>query len=276
MVQKVKDLDMSKYQFNAEDVIKNALKIPGVRVERDLFLKKELIKYYPKHVVNEAIDRNPAYAGIEREKINEIAKQVINYETNRVSAISFAAGLPGGIAMAATIPADIAQYFGNVIIAMQKLAYLYGFDSFEGNDTNISDDTLNELLIFLGAMFGVQGAQKGVAYISQCATVRVAKSLSQKALTKTTVYPVVKQIAKVIGVKMTKDIFAKNVAKVVPVIGGVVSGGLTYATFKPSCDRLMNSFKGLNLSDPEFYRNYVEAEFEEADYIEGNFTDIEE
>lgn len=33
-----------------------------------------------------------------------------------------------------------------------------------------------------------------------------------------------------IGVKVTKDSFAKGVSKVIPVVGGVVSGGLTFAS----------------------------------------------
>ena len=52
-------------------------------------MHKELIKYYPEDVVDLAIRKNPAYAGIEKERINEVSKQVINYETNKVSAISF-------------------------------------------------------------------------------------------------------------------------------------------------------------------------------------------
>lgn len=35
--------------------------------------------------------------------------------------------MPGGFAMAATIPVDIAQYYGYMLRATQKLLYLYGF-----------------------------------------------------------------------------------------------------------------------------------------------------
>lgn len=70
--------------------------------------------------------------------------------------------MPGGVAMVATIPADIAQYFAYMIRIMQKLAYLYGFEDFELNKNTISDDTMNQIMIFLGVMFGVQGANAGV------------------------------------------------------------------------------------------------------------------
>lgn len=51
-------------------------------------------------------------------------------------------------------------------------------------------------------------------------------------------YPIVKKIASTIGVKMTKEVFAKSVSKIVPVLGGVASGGLTYVTYRPMASRL--------------------------------------
>ncbi len=262
VVEKAKSVNPAQFRVNPENMLRQAVKLPFVKVERDLFLKKELIKYYSGDVVGKAIDHNPAFAGIEREKIDEIAKQIINYETNRVSAISFTAGMPGGLAMAATVPADIAQYFGAILRVMQKLAYLYGFGDFEFGEEEVSDDTLNQIMVFLGAMMGVQGANAGVKAIAEAATQKVAKNLAQKALTKTTVYPIVKKVAQAVGVKITKEIFAKNVSKVVPVVGGVVSGGITYATFKPSAERLQKNFQELKLSDPAFYKEEAPIETE--------------
>lgn len=240
--------------IQAEDVIQQAVKLPIVRVNREKFLHKELVKYYPEETVQLAIERNPAYAGVERKRVNEIARHVINYETNKVSAVSFATGFPRGFAMAATIPADIIQYFGFLIRTMQKLAYLYGFSDFELNGEDISDETMNHIMIFLGVMFGVQGANAGVKKIAEAAAQKISRSLAQKALTKGTVYPIVKKIAQVVGIRMTKQIFAESVSKVVPVIGGVVTGGLSYVTFKPCAKKLQSSFKDLPLSDPKFYK----------------------
>lgn len=254
VVQKMKRIDLNEVHFSTEDVLRQAMKIPLVKIKRAKFLAKELVKYYPKDVIDKAIEKNPAYAGIEREKINEIAKHVINYETNKVSAISFAAGIPGGPAMAATIPADITQYFGFIIRVMQKLAYLYGFDEFEFNEDEVSDETMNQVMVFLGVMFGARGVTAGVRAIAEAATKKVSKSLAQQALTKTTVYPIVKKVAQAVGIRMTKQIFAGGVSKLVPVVGGFISGGVTYFSFKPCAYKLQKSFKDLNLSDPEFYK----------------------
>lgn len=257
--------------FTAEDVIQKAVKLPVVRVNREKFLYKELIKFYPEDTVRLAIEKNPAYAGIERDRINSISKHVINYETNKVSALSFAAGLPGGVAMAATVPADVVQYFGFMIRTMQKLAYLYGFSDFNLNEEEVSDETMNQITIFLGVMFGVQGANAGVKKIAAAAAQKVSRTLAHKALTKGTVYPVVKKIAQAVGIRMTKQIFAKGVSKIIPVVGGFVTGVLSYLTFKPCAKKLKKSFMDLPLSDPEFYKNQnseiidIEIDEEETD-----------
>lgn len=70
-----------------------------------------LYKNYPKEVIDDAIARTPALAGISSDEIDRIADEVIRFERNCVSGISAALGMPGGAAMAATIPADVVQYY---------------------------------------------------------------------------------------------------------------------------------------------------------------------
>ena len=243
---------------SVNDALRAAIRVPGVNINRTDFLERELRTKFPKEIVEKAISTNPAQAGITKEDIDSLAKQCINLETNSVSAISFAAGVPGGLAMIATVPADITQYFAFTLRIMQKLAYLYGFDDFQINNGNVSDETMNEILFFLGVMFGVQEATAAVKVIAETASKKAAKSLARKALTKGAVYPIVKKIATSMGFKMTKQIFANCVAKAIPIIGGITTGALTYVTFKPSANRLKKSFKSLPYSDPEFYKSIDE------------------
>lgn len=239
--------------IDVETVLRNACKIPGVRINREKYLRKELQNRFSPDIVELAIEKNPAQAGIDREAIEAIAKRSINYETNKVTALSFASGIPGGIAVVATVPADIAQYFAFILRIMQKLAFLYGFGEIEINEDYIDDGTMNQLLVFLGVMFGIQEANIAIKAIAETASKKVVKSLAQKSLTKGTVYPIVKKVATQIGAKMTKQIFADGVGKVIPVIGGLVTGGVTYASFKPCSYRLKATLSTLPISDPSTY-----------------------
>lgn len=94
-----------------ELALKTAASIPTVRISRDRFLARELKRFCTQEQIKIAIENNPAYAGIPVETIDIIAKGCINYETNQVSAISFAAGIPGGLAMFGTIPARSCSIF---------------------------------------------------------------------------------------------------------------------------------------------------------------------
>jgi hypothetical protein len=59
------------------------------------------------------------------------------------------------------------------------------------------------------------------------------------------VYPVIKRTLRIIGVHITKQSFAKSLSKIVPVVGGAISGGLTYASLKVESSRLMEHLKSL-------------------------------
>lgn len=141
-----------------ELALKTAASLLMVHIERRSFLRKELSKYCTGTQIDKAIEVNPVYAGVSINIIAKIADSCIAYETNKVSAISFAAGLPGGIAMAGTIPADLAQYMRHLLRILQKLIFLYGWDELISENGTLDDETTNMLTLFMGGMFGVNGA----------------------------------------------------------------------------------------------------------------------
>lgn len=108
----------------------------------------------------------------------------------------------------------------------------------------------NMLTLFIGIMFGVNAAQMGVSRASVLIAAEVTKKLPQRALTKGTIYPIVKKVAGAMSMKMTKQVFARGVSKAVPVIGAVVSGSLTLATFFPMARRLQQHLRTLPLTHP--------------------------
>ncbi len=246
-------------EIDIEDVIIKGLRIPGIRINRDEFLQKQLFKLYPQEVIDIAIAESPMKAKIPVKVIDKIADEVIKLERNCVSGISAALGVPGGWAMVATIPADIAQYYGYLLRATQKLLYLYGFPQIDTEEqgNKFDDGTLNTLIICLGVMYGTAGANNALKAMAKALGVGAEKQLLKKALTKGTIYPIVKSVAKWFGIKMTKEVFAGFFKKAIPVVGGVLGGGITYLSFKPCCDNLKQSLQDTILSNPK-YRSYLE------------------
>lgn len=189
-----------------EEIIYKAIQIPGVKVDRNKFLAE--IFSSKVDLLENIINNGPIGGGITREEINNIANRLIMKRTSQSSIASFAAGIPGGLAMAATIPADILQFFGMSLRLAQELSYLYGADDLWENGKVDDEKVKNQLILYCGVMFGVSGAVSGVS-------------------------------------------------KAIPVIGGVISGTINFASMMPMARKLNATLDNatFDYSEEEFNRD---------------------
>ena len=220
-------------------VIELAVQIPGVKVNRDSFLMSVFQKKNQELKEN-ILALGPVEAGIDRDELMKLARSLVVDRTMKSTAMSFAAGLPGGLAIAATIPADTIQYFGMALRLAQEIAYLYGEDDLWSEGNLKEEKVMNRLIIYCGVMFGAGGAAATLRVITSQLGKQALKKIPQMALTKTFYYPLVKSIVRFFGGRMIKNIFGNIVAKAVPILGGIVSGGITFATLRPQGFRLAN------------------------------------
>ena len=228
------------------DFLKKVVRFPGVRINRDEFLRQELAKLRAsEEVIERALATSPALAGVPLLALDTLADETITYETNKSAALSFAAGLPGGFAMLGTIPADLMQYYAHALRIMQKLAYLYGWRDLLA-DVDEDDEMIGVLAVFFGVMLGVGGAAQSLtAFARIAARTAYQKHVTKRALMSITWYPVVKYSLRVIGINITKSSFTKGASKIVPVIGGFVSSGLTFMALQTQSARLKGHLREL-------------------------------
>ena len=223
-------------------VLTTAMQLPGVKVNRDCFLKKELAIYCTEIQLAELLGKG-TIGVIPIEILDKIASESISYHVKLVTASSTALGIPGGFAMFGTIPGDLAQYYFHVFALAQKLAYIYGYPDLCDENGNFTEDAAEMLTICVGVMGGVAAANKVIQEIAEQVQKEVLRRLPRYALTKGVLYPLVKQIAKWVGINLTKQSFSRGVSKLVPIVGGIVSGGLTYVTFKPQSKMLKDQLR---------------------------------
>ena len=236
----------SSAELHGLDFLKKVVRFPGVRINRDEFLRQELTKLRAsEEVIERALATSPALAGVPLLALDTLADETITYETNKSAALSFAAGLPGGFAMLGTIPADLMQYYAHAPRIMQKLAYLYGWRDLLA-DVDEDDEMLGVLAVFFGVMLGVGGAAQSLtAFARIAAKTAYQKHVTKRALMSITWYPVVKYSLRVIGINITKSSFTKGASKIVPVIGGFVSSGLTFMALQTQSARLKGHLREL-------------------------------
>lgn len=236
-------------------------KLPVVRVDRESFLRKEFAGH--RHL--DAIVEQGPHVVLTVETLEKKAKAVVHRSTLKTSAVSFVMGMPANPAlMLPAGAADVASYFGFAINMAQQIAFLFGEDEiFEGADDEISEDAKIRIVAYLGVMFGAGGAAALVNQVSKKAGANLGKRVAGQALTKTVWYPMVKKVGAIIGQKITKKTVEKTITKAVPILGGVVSGGLTFVTFRPMGHRLSDTFaRGLRGQPDGFDDNDLNPQFQ--------------
>ena len=265
----------SDKELALESIISSAIQIPGVKVDRRKFLAETFAS--DEFPLQDVIDLGPIEVGVSQDKLALLSHKLILKRTSQSSAASFVTGIPGGLAMAATIPADILQFFGMALRLAQELSYLYGAQDLWQNGHVDDEKVKNQLLLYCGVMFGVSGAVSGVRVLSTQIAKTTLKKLPQKALTKTFWYPIIKQIGKAVGIKVTKSTVAKGVSKAIPVIGGVISGGLNFASMMPMANRLQATLDSatFNYTEEDFEKDIIEIENFVADDSEMEDTPVE-
>ncbi|MBQ9279546.1 MAG: SHOCT domain-containing protein [Clostridia bacterium] len=262
--------------FMLEEIISKAIQIPGVKVDRNKFLAEEFSSKVD--ILENIINNGPIETGISREEINNLANKLIIKRTSQSSIASFAAGIPGGLVMAATIPADILQFFGMALRLAQELSYLYGADDLWKNGQVDDEKIKNQLILYCGVMFGVSGAVSGVRVLSTQIAKTALKKIPQKALTKTFWYPIIKKTCSFVGYTLTKKAFASGVSKAIPVIGGVISGTINFASMMPMAKRLNGTLDEatFDYSEEEFNKDIEILSTESGEVTEEEKQDFKE
>ncbi|WP_315533619.1 hypothetical protein [Corynebacterium matruchotii] len=237
-----------KMYDTALNLIGTVAKTPLVKVDREQFLRQQFANSpYLKQILLQGPQ------SVYKPKVLEKkARAIVRSNTNKTSAVSFATGLPANpFVMVPAAGADVAQYFGFALHMAQQIAYLFGEDELFTNGGELTEEAKVRVIAYLGVMFGAAGASSLITQTSKVVGQNVGKKVAGQALTKTTWYPLVKKIGVLLGQKITKKTVEKTISKAVPLLGGVVSGGLTFATFRSMGFRLTDEFFKLVTGDAE-------------------------
>lgn len=231
-------------------VMSAALKFPGVAVDREKFLRGALKKHCCEAHIQDAISKGTA--GVVPSKVlDKIAADCIKSHTKKVTILSAAMGVPGGWATLGTIPSDIAQFYYHVFVVAQKLAYIYGYPDMRDQNGHLSQGATNLLTMFVGVMTGVAVAAKTLQELGKKLQQQFIKKLPEYALSDGVLQMAVNKVAKKVGMQLSKNGVADGVSKIIPLVSGLISGALTYRSFKPQAERLSTTLHNTMLLLPQ-------------------------
>lgn len=255
-----------------EQLVINVVKLPGVKVDRTEFLAKSFSKHVTARQLADILEKGPVQSNVSKKLIRRVAKKNILNRTMKSSSASFAAGLPGGVVMAATVPADTAQFFGVALRVAQEIGYIYGYEDFWSENGLDVNRVSGELILFLGVMFGVSGATATIKVLSSQLSKQALKKIPNRAMMQTIYYPILKKMGSYIGLKMTRKSFAQGISKVIPIAGGVISGWITYSSMHQMGNRLLTALEeSMDLSDEELVASIKEMKQEIPNMTEKDF-----
>lgn len=265
------------------DTVGAAAKLPVVKVKREAFLREQ---FKDSPYLNHILSNGPQTV-YTTESLLKRADKVINTNTKQTATISLVSGLPSNPFTAIPLgAADVTQYFGYALHLAQQIAYLFGEDELFNSEKNkLTEEEKLRITIYLGIMFGASGASTLLLKTSKQLGPVLAKKIAAKTVTHTTWHPLMKKVAAVLGIKITKQTVNKAIIKGIPLMGGVISGGITYATFRPLGKKLAQTLAAKvdgtleTASDvslrPEFKAMRRKDKADDEFILEGEFQEIE-
>ena len=217
-----------------DEVLAQAAVLPGARVGREVFLREALRKR-PRQVIDASIRMTPARAGLSRRDVARIARKSCGHETRLTTVLSIAAGVPGGAAAAATIPADLVQFYANLMRAIQKLSYLYGWrGACELGANSMDKRTRCAITLFLGVMSGVPKADETLAWLSRRRDIVDPGVLFAEE----PVVQAAREVGEALSARMAQRMTGQVVGKAIPLAGAVISGTIAHGGFMDMVKRL--------------------------------------
>ncbi|HPZ09367.1 MAG TPA: hypothetical protein PL110_14755 [Candidatus Eremiobacteraeota bacterium] len=203
------------------------LKLPGAKVEREKFLRKEFLKSgCSEEQIESVISSTPVKAGISEFLIEDISRSCIRSHQLKATMTSTITGLPGGFLGIGTIPADLIQFYWHIIVLIQKLAYLHGWPDIMENKEEIDHDILARFTLFIGVMMGMNSAKKGLGIMTQIYTKNTLSTV--RRFLNSSIAKIIEKIALRLGIKLGRERISKTIGVIIPVVGGTISGITTF------------------------------------------------
>ncbi len=248
-------------QIDIEDIVILVMKTPGMKIDRSEFIRTQLSPKHSQETVDKAIALSPVKAEVPLDELDQLASACIEAESDKAHKVSRDRSIPESVAIIAT--------YGFMLRTVQELLYLYGFPDLglTKNSETIDAGVQNILILCIGAIYGIEGADDAIRAVAKAMGTNVDKSLLQKALTKGAIQPFVINVGKWFAAKMAKEVGA-GLLKKIPLAGGLIADtllgtGLTKFSFASSCGQLKNV-----LRDTYFTRGDIPGKQEEDVLVE--------
>lgn len=233
--------------------VRQALRIPGVRVDRERFLLKQAAGLLPDDATRRRVLDQGLPAVLTEPELRALGLRRVFQLTAWSSSAAVAAALPGGpVAMTAGAGADVVQQLAFGLRLSQELAYLYGhrLSAEDHEGAPLDEAETEQLLLLFGTLLEVEGAAaavrltgprrehegKPVGYGPQAG---VGLGVPEDLLRQRFAGPIVGRVLRRFAARMQSAVLRRGVVRAVPLLGALGAGGAAFSALQAQ-GRILN------------------------------------
>ncbi len=237
-----------------EAAVRRALRIPGVRVDRERFLLRQASGLLPDDGARHRVLSEGLAAVLTEPELRALGLRRVLQLTAWSSSAAVVAALPGGpVAMTAGAGADVMQQLAFGLRLSQELAYLYGhrLSVTDHEGAPLTDAELDQLLLLFGALLEVEGAAaavrltgprlerdgRPVGYADDGASARAG--LPADLLRQAFVGPIARRVLRRFASRMQSAVLRRGALRAVPLLGAIGAGGAAFSALQAQ-GRILN------------------------------------
>ncbi len=178
------------------------------------------------------------------------AKSFAKTHYRKLGAIGFGTGLPGGPwGAAAGVTIDLEEYLRRVFLMTQEIGHVYGVippafvDNVNKNTDEYFAEVQAEILKAIMIGLGISGVSMTITEIAKLIATKETKEIIAQKISNQIITWLVKQIARRLGIQLTKRQISQGVLRFIPIWGGFINAAFCYKSMQLIGNNLINAFE---------------------------------
>lgn len=220
--------------------LKSTYKLPITQIDREKFCRDNFKGLVSDDMLQTIVDVAPHKAcGIST--IDSIANKSIRHHAFMTFILSFLSSLPTGWLIVPMVIFDIIQFQVHIFIITQKLLFLYKDHT---SLSEYSSDTTSKLMllsttIMIGKHRITNMLKSAIGFLSK----QLIQRYGVKILTRFSIITLFRQLAKWLGITLTKEMVLDGFEMIIIFLCAVISGIISYWLFVPMARKLQRHLR---------------------------------
>lgn len=224
-----------------DSIMKATLLLPFAKIGRSSYLHSLLKNHLAPDDIQRALATAPTKVmGVKN--ISKLAQKEARKNVWYATLFSFITAIPTNWLMWPAIVIDLLQFQINVFLISQKLLFLYGKNDIE-NETQINEKANRLMLIVSTIMIGKQKLSRVAKSAAGMVGKQIVERYGTRLLSKFIVFNTLRQIAKWMGISLTKTMLVDGINMLIPIICAAISALVSYALISPMAKKLQSHLR---------------------------------